>query len=38
MFEVEPRTCQQSAKKEKKNIVSLKVIDFIHYKEFLMLL
>jgi hypothetical protein len=37
MFEVEPRTYQQNAKKEK-NIVSLRVIDSIHYKKSLMLL
>jgi protein involved in ribonucleotide reduction len=37
MFEVEPRTYQQNAKKEK-NIVSLRVMDFIHYKKSLMLL
>jgi len=41
MFEDEPRTCHQSAKKEKekeKYIFFIRVMDFIHYKESLMLL
>ena len=39
MFEVEPRTYKQNArKKKKKNIVSLRVMDFIHYKKSLILL
>ena len=38
MFEVGPRICQQSAKTKKKNIVFLRGMDSIHYKEPLMLL
>jgi hypothetical protein len=39
MLEDKPRTCHQSAKKEKeKNIFFIRVIYFIHYKESLMLL
>jgi hypothetical protein len=36
-FEVGPRICQQSTEK-KKDIVSLRVMNSIHYKESLMLL
>jgi len=36
MFKVESKICQQSA--NIKDTVSLRVMDFIHYKEFLMLL
>ena len=38
MFEDEPRTYHQSAKKEKEIFFFIRVIDFIHYKESLMLL
>jgi hypothetical protein len=38
MFEDEPRTSHQSAKKEKEIFFFIRVIDFIHYKESLMLL